>query len=426
LEPGDYRVVFRTAGCLDQALTVAARRGRVIERSLALVPRASLGALAPELVALPGGQSPQLGPLVVFSAVEPCLLGRTEVTLEAWYSYLLHVQLDSGRWLEQLALDRRAPACLLTQPEASAYASWLEGEALLYGLRARLTLPSLHQLAFAARGELDWPFPWGALYDDAFVGRVPEVPLQSPPVGTQVWDCSPLGVRDLAGSVTEFTRQVKGSVAVLFGGEQLGGEISNRVALGREGAAFMTDTAVNLGFRIVVELDQPPQATLPEPDPRKAAALAQQALQLAQAGRLVDGLGAATQALRHDVGNAALFKLRADLRSAAGDTYGAYLDVTQATLLAPEDPQAWEGLGTVQRMRQAWQAAEVAFTRALERDAKRAAALLERGQLRERRQDLPGARDDFQRWWAVARPDDPARSFVRERLTALKDAFGGR
>lgn len=143
------------------------------------------------------------------------------------------------------------PVCGVSYGDALAYAAWL-------GERngARYRLPTEDEWEKAARGPDGRRYPWGDHFDPTFCstrGSVPGDPLPKA-VGRFATDCSPYGVRDLAGGVREWVdgwfeanqRAVRGGAFSLYG-------FACRAA-GRWGAS-PARTQASIGFRLVRELD---------------------------------------------------------------------------------------------------------------------------------------------------------------------------
>lgn len=101
----------------------------------------------------------------------------------------------------------RVPVCLVDWFDARAYCRWL-------GARrgARIRLPREVEWEKAARGADGRPYPWGDRFDPTFCLMRESRPfIQQPePVGTFATDCSPYGVRDMAGGMREWVADVFG------------------------------------------------------------------------------------------------------------------------------------------------------------------------------------------------------------------------
>jgi serine/threonine-protein kinase len=154
----------------------------------------------------------------------------------------------------------RVPAYGVTRGAAEAFARW-EGERL--GRRVRL--PTADEWELAARGVDERAYPWGDALDMALcaVRESFSGPAYAPPVESVATDCSVYGVRDMAGTIQEFTSswsdEARGLVEVRGGGWSSGPQ-STRCAWR---ASFNTSgRSVSLGFRLVLELDE---ADLAEP-----------------------------------------------------------------------------------------------------------------------------------------------------------------
>jgi formylglycine-generating enzyme required for sulfatase activity len=137
----------------------------------------------------------------------PRYITRTEVSWGAYRRFLDEKGL-SAEWLPlPAAYPDEYPVVGVTRHEAQAFAEWAGG-----------ALPTEVEYEFAAKGEMpDLRFPWGSDRDpgDACIARPlealwenAEVPLlvaALAPCGSSERDVSWCGVRDLAGSVAEWT-----------------------------------------------------------------------------------------------------------------------------------------------------------------------------------------------------------------------------
>ena len=165
--------------------------------------------------------------------VEPFLIGKHPVTLAAYFRFLdalaagdpeaararaprssdgtvMYVEFnETDRRFSVPAADRDGdaweptwPALMLDWHDASAYCRWRsEVEGVTY------RLPTDEEWEVAARGVDRRIYPWGNGFDTTFCRMVDSAegrPLPAP-VGQYPRDCSPFGVRDMAGLVTEWT-----------------------------------------------------------------------------------------------------------------------------------------------------------------------------------------------------------------------------
>ncbi|MCA9540298.1 MAG: SUMF1/EgtB/PvdO family nonheme iron enzyme [Myxococcales bacterium] len=140
------------------------------------------------------------------------------------------------------------PVVGITAEDAQAYCRWRgEQEGVSY------RLPTEEEWEKAARGTEGRVFPWGSSFEPSFTAcpatwRGP----WPPPVGRFGYDCSPYGVRDLAGGVREWTStNAFGRTArrVVRGGSFLTGNEQGRPLWTRE--IVPTDrTAPDIGFRL--------------------------------------------------------------------------------------------------------------------------------------------------------------------------------
>jgi len=130
---------------------------------------------------------------------------------------------DRPGW-EAVPPGEKAPAILVGVAHAEAYA-------LHHGAR----LPSGQEWVHAARGADRRAYPWGDAFDPTWCRmRATDAILRVVDVGHHPEDCSPYGVRDLAGNVSDW---VRGDV----GWERRGGSISN----GRESCRIAVGTPEN-------------------------------------------------------------------------------------------------------------------------------------------------------------------------------------
>ena len=163
------------------------------------------------------------------------LVGRFPVTVGAWTEFLndLHARDPEEAWrrVPRLAAQSGEPRAYFERPppdgayappaedrdgdrwslewpvmgiswhDAVAYAAWITERT---GVHHRL--PTEWEWEKAARGADGRCYPWGDLFDHAFCNAGGSVwPRPVPmPVGSFAHDCSPYGVRDLAGGVAEW------------------------------------------------------------------------------------------------------------------------------------------------------------------------------------------------------------------------------
>ena len=128
-----------------------------------------------------------------------------DVERSTWKSYgLVHPYERTRRfaWLNSRPPASRDhhPVVLVSQLDASAYATWLSD---ITGFTWQL--PSEQQWEKAARGRDGRLFPWGDTYDPALVNSLDLGPFDTLPVGSYPGGASPYGVLDAAGQVYEWT-----------------------------------------------------------------------------------------------------------------------------------------------------------------------------------------------------------------------------
>jgi serine/threonine-protein kinase len=185
--------------------------------------------------------------------VLPALLGRQHA--------------DDPATDELQELLRRVPVTFVDWFDAVAYCRWRSARD---GHEVRL--PCEHEWEKAARGADGRPYPWGDFFDATFCkmrDSRPGAPAPEP-VGAFERDCSPYGVRDLAGGVREWVADIVGerSAAELAAGDgAAAAEDETRVvrggcwlAVGAECRAAARTRAVarvhrgDVGFRVVRSL----------------------------------------------------------------------------------------------------------------------------------------------------------------------------
>ena len=114
---------------------------------------------------------------------------------------------DDPLTAELLQRLRQVPVTCVDWLDAVAYCRWRSGRE---GREVRL--PCEHEWEKAARGADGRPYPWGDFFDATFCkmrDSRPGPPVPEP-VGAFDRDCSPYGVRDLAGGVREWVADVVG------------------------------------------------------------------------------------------------------------------------------------------------------------------------------------------------------------------------
>ncbi len=188
---------------------------------------AFLDALPPEEAARHQPREPRVGPLFA-----PPPDGRWRAPM---------VDRDGDAWPGDWAI------CSVSYLDAEAYAAW---RSLRDGVRYRL--PTEDEWEKAARGTDGRKYPWGEHFDPSFCSNRHSTPgnLLPKPVEAFPVDCSPYGVRDLAGGVREWTASwFEANQRVIRGGAFNLYAFLCRAA-SRWGAGPRT-TQASVGFRLV-------------------------------------------------------------------------------------------------------------------------------------------------------------------------------
>jgi serine/threonine-protein kinase len=251
LPPGTYLLIIRRAGYRDVRLPIVLARALHQEVEVNLYTDAEIGE---DFVHVPGGSFVCGGDPLAPQSIPSCepevpdfAIARFPVTFREYCAYL-----DALDRVDPKLADRRAPHDLrgsegavvrrgpsgtwepcesiiegearrMFPPEeghlwnvpvvlvdwfdAAAYARW-RSEAEGVPLR----LPTEIEWEKAARGTDGRVYPWGDHFDPTFClmqGSRPFLP-QAEPVGTFPTDCSPYGVRDMAGGVREWVGDIHG------------------------------------------------------------------------------------------------------------------------------------------------------------------------------------------------------------------------
>ncbi len=144
------------------------------------------------------------------------------------------------------------PALLIRAEDAEAYAAWLSRK------RDRVfRLPSRDEWEYAARGGDGRIYPWGDYTEPTFSwGREPQRGRPVPaPVGRCSEDCSPFGVRDLAGGVGDWLADdyVEGGAQRHVGGGSWFASHSYQ-RLTRRVGMDPAHRSAGVGFRLLLEL----------------------------------------------------------------------------------------------------------------------------------------------------------------------------
>ena len=156
--------------------------------------------------------------------------------------------------------DFQIPVVGIRYVDALAYAEWRsERDGREY------RLPTEHELEKAGRGVDGRFYPWGNRFDPTFCkmrfSRAEMAQLE--PVGAFEADCSPYGVRDIAGGVQEWCRGADDSLpdqAVIGGSwnqDQRAARLASRVTI------LAAARSGSIGMRLVYDLEDIPVTTLP-------------------------------------------------------------------------------------------------------------------------------------------------------------------
>lgn len=147
----------------------------------------------------------------------------------------------------------RFPVLGVSAQDAEAYADWRSG---LTGLRHRL--PTDDEWERAARGADGRRHPWGDRFDPAFCKMRLSRPggFDPEPVGAFPTDVSPFGIRDMAGTIAEWTasayREEPTQRSVRGGAWSTR---AHRCAATFRGMMIESHASGDLGFRLVIGLD---------------------------------------------------------------------------------------------------------------------------------------------------------------------------
>ena len=238
LPMGTYVVVAEAPGRMPARVPVllqpGARREVRIELPVAFEGQA-------EFVYVAGGRLPVGGDTAAPKSrrsqrveVDPFLMGRHPVTMGRYCAFIngiaaegdpegarahaprsrdgsqlyFDVDPETGRYSVPATdadgdpLDPDFPVMLVNWHDAVAYCRWRsERDGVEY------RLPTEDEWEVAARGPDGRVFPWGNRFDASLCSMLDSRPGRPypVPVGTMVDDCSPYGVREMAGSVVEWT-----------------------------------------------------------------------------------------------------------------------------------------------------------------------------------------------------------------------------
>ena len=167
-------------------------------------------------------------------------------------------QLEGGAWSipERDAhgdpVHPEMPVLLVRAEDAEAYAAWLSRR------RDRIyRLPTRDEWEYAARGGDGRLYPWGDYPEPTFAwGREPQRGRPVPaPVGRCPEDCSPFGVRDLAGGVGDWLADdftAGGAQRHVGGGSWFASTTYQRLA--RRFGLDPSHRSAGVGFRLLLEI----------------------------------------------------------------------------------------------------------------------------------------------------------------------------
>jgi len=245
MDPGSYLIVVRKAGYEDQRFPFVMPRGATVEHRITLLPD---GSTPPGFCFVPGGAFVAGGdPQAFQSAPEERLevpaffMARREVTYGEWSEFVndpsILEEIEEARregrtiylprdehqkpWRAVLgqggryvfpSLDPETPILSVTREDAARYVAWRNRRAEEAGEPWVFDLPTEEEWEKAARGVDARPYPWGEHFDLSLAAtayRKSDTVCEEPG-GFEPRDESPYGVRDLAGSRSEWTRDERG------------------------------------------------------------------------------------------------------------------------------------------------------------------------------------------------------------------------
>ncbi len=152
-----------------------------------------------------------------------------------------------GRWAPDL------PVRCISREDAVMYCLWLSSRRNM-----KIRLPTEQEWEKAGRGVDGRAFPWGDEFDPAFCNMKDSLPgaPELKPVGSFPTDCSPYGVRDMAGGVIEWCAgpfNKDGILGIQKGGFWFASESNCRLA--RRFGVFPTEPEKFCGFRLAASID---------------------------------------------------------------------------------------------------------------------------------------------------------------------------
>jgi tetratricopeptide (TPR) repeat protein len=237
-------------------------------------------------------------------------------------------------------------------------------------------------------------------------------------------DESVFGVRGLAGGgvehVVEVTERDGLRYGAVFGGSRDMPTASLNIAMAELSYVPFDLAEFWLGFRYVLDpIDLPPARH----DTQVAESLGQRAQAARQQGDLETAYRLATEALRADGSQGALWNLRGLIRRERGDLWGAVWDYTVALERSPEEPVVLGNRGRAQYERGFLDEALADLNEALERAPGAIDPRLYRAQVLAERGDVAGAVADLEEALRRA-PGHPEAATTRQVLSALRAKLG--
>lgn len=219
LARGSYLLILRAEGMREVRLPLWIERDGTSERSVRLIRLAELGG---EFVQIPAGRFPAGGDARAPGSVPSqtvdlpeFFISRHEVRVREYAEFLREAPghaprdgpLKGGRAFPPEAAD--LPVTHVSWFDAMAYCDWLARRHPDFEVR----LPTAAEWEKAARGEDARPFVWGDGFAPDWCKGGLSTRKGLEPVGAYPQDESPYGVRDLAGSVSEWCFDRAGSQA---------------------------------------------------------------------------------------------------------------------------------------------------------------------------------------------------------------------
>ena len=429
LPTGDYLIEALLPGHLPGREAVALQRGEARSLELALPPSSSLGPLADETVWIPTG-SARIGTLQL-GQVPAFFVARTEVTLEAWRSLWLAEGRppdlvptafeEAGQTVLSEALRRRYPVSGVSRGECLRFCAMLELELGLTGSSWAVVLPGLEEYHRAVRGELTWTYPWGHRFEPSLCACMRSCRSRVPSVDQFSTDRSVHGVCGLAGGVAEWGALIEEAEAFQFGGSAVEGDSAIEVLLTGYGVVPPHFERPDVGFRYILRPSDEP-VDLPRPDP--GVNWIRVAERHANARQWKEALEAARNHVALGPKEPQRWVERGRVRLVAGDTWGAWFDGTQATLLDPRRADAWHLLGQVEHARLEHAASVKACDRALELDPQWRGAWYTRGASRSVLGDVAGSIADAEQFLALTvqryGPEHPDARMARDAIATMR------